>query len=114
MAKMRFLGIGEYCDLGAMYLRMAEDGHEVKVFVENPDYDDVYAGMLNFTKRWEEELDWVKQAGPEGIIIFESAGKGHLQDQLRSEGFQVIGGSAFGDRLEADRSFGQQIMQEMG
>jgi phosphoribosylamine---glycine ligase len=111
---MRFLGIGEYCDLGAMYLRMVEAGHEVRVYVENPDYHDVYKGMLNFTHQWKEELDWVKEAGTDGIILFESASKGHLQDQLREEGFQVIGGSTFGDRLEADRSFGQQIMQEMG
>ena len=111
---MRFLGIGEYCDLGAMYFRMAQVGHEVRVFVENPDYHDVYEGMLNFTKNWKEELNWVREAGGDGIIIFESATKGNLQDKLRLEGFQVIGGSAFGDQLEADRSFGQEMMLEMG
>ena len=47
---MRFLGLGEYCDLGAMYIRLIEAGHEVKVYVENADYHDVYTGMLNFRK----------------------------------------------------------------
>ena len=111
---MKFLGIGEYCDLGALYLRLVEAGHEVKVFVESADYQDVYAGMLNFTKDWRSELEWIRGAGQDGIILFESACKGTIQDALRQDGYQVIGGSAFGDRLENDRAFGQQILQEMG
>lgn len=110
---MKFLGVGEYCDLGAMYLRLMQAGHDVKVYVEHADYHDIYAGMLNFTSDWQNELDWIAQAGQDGIIIFESATKGKLQDDLRLKGFQVIGGSEFGDKLEADREFGQQIMQEM-
>ena len=55
---MRFLGIGEYCDLGAMYLRLIDAGHQVKVFVENANYHEVYAGMLNFTQDWRSELDF--------------------------------------------------------
>lgn len=111
---MRVLGIGEYCDLGALYHRLVNAGHEVKVFVENVDYHDVYQGILHFTKDWQQELDWIREAGAEGIIVFESAIKGEIQDDLRQRGFQVIGGSAFGDRLEGDRNFGQQIMAEMG
>jgi phosphoribosylamine---glycine ligase len=111
---MKFLGIGEYCDLGALYLRLGEAGHEVKVFVENADYHDVYAGMLTFTSDWRSELEWIRQAGQDGIVLFESASKGHIQDALRQDGYQVIGGSAFGDMLESNREFGQQILQEIG
>ena len=111
---MRFLGIGECCDLGAMYIRLLEAGNEVKVYVENADYHDVYAGMLTFTPDWRSEVDWIRQVGREGIILFESATKGSIQDTLRQEGYQVIGGSAFGDMLEGNREYGQQIMQEMG
>ena len=111
---MRFLGLGEYCDLGAMYIRLIEAGHEVKVYVENADYHDVYTGMLNFTQDWRRELDWIRQAGQDGIILFESATKGKIQDTLRQEGYQVIGGSAFGDMLEGSREYGQKIMHEMG
>ena len=111
---MKFLGIGEYCDLGAMYLRLLEAGHEVKVYVENSDYHDVYAGMLTFTPDWHSELDWTRQAGQDGIILFESATKGSIQDALRQDGYQVIGGSALGDMLEGDREFGQKILQKIG
>ncbi len=111
---MKFLGIGEYCDLGAMYIRLMQAGHAVKVYVENTDYHDVYAGMLNFTTDWHSELAWIREAGSDGIILFESATKGDIQDALRLDGYQVIGGSAFGDMLEGNRQYGQQIMQEMG
>ena len=111
---MKFLGIGEYCDLGALYSRLIEAGHEVKVYVENQDYHEIYKGMLSFTPDWRQELDWIRRAGSDGIILFESASKGPQQDALREDGFQVIGGSSFGDKLEADRDFGQQILQEIG
>ena len=111
---MKFLGIGEYCDLGAMYLRLVEAGHEVKVYVENSDYHDVYAGMLTFTSDWQSELEWIRKAGQDGIILFESATKGSIQDALRQDGYQVIGGSALGDMLEGNREFGQKILQKIG
>ena len=111
---MKFLGIGEYCDLGAMYLRLVEAGHEVKVYVENSDYHDVYAGMLTFTSDWQSELEWIRQAGQDGIILFESSTKGSIQDALRQDGYQVIGGSGLGDMLESNREFGQTILQKIG
>jgi phosphoribosylamine--glycine ligase len=111
---MRFLGIGDYNDLGAMYHGLVQRGHEVRVFVANPAYRDVYGGMLDFTPDWHAELDWLREAGQEGIALFESATQGQTQDALRRDGFQVIGGSAFGDRLEADRAFGQQVLQGFG
>ena len=110
---MRILGIGEYCDLGSMYYRLQAGGHEVRVFVECPDSRDIYAGMLQFTSDWKADLRWMRDAGADGIIIFESAIKGELQDSLRREGYQVIGGSAYGDRLEGDRQLGQSVLREM-
>jgi phosphoribosylamine--glycine ligase len=111
---MRFLGIGEFNDLAAMYHGLAARGHEVRVFVQDPACRDVFAGMLDFTDDWQRELAWVREAGSGGIVLFESAIHGALQDELRRDGFNVIGGSALGDRLEADREFGQQVLRGAG
>lgn len=111
---MRVLGIGEDLALGDLYRRMVEQGHEVRVFVADPRSQGVMAGVLQVCTRWESELDWVRAAGDDGLILFETACHGQIQDQLRREGFAVIGGSAWGDRLESDRAHGQQVLRELG
>ena len=68
--------------------------------------------MIQRTEDWRRELDWVRQGN--GIILFEAADWGELQDSLRRDGFNVIGGSAVGDRMESDRDFGQQCMRDAG
>lgn len=110
---MRILGIGEYNGLADMHWRIASRGHEVRVFVEEEAHG-IYAGMLTRSENWKRELPWIREAGDEGIIVFESAAKGPLQDELRREGFKVVGGSAGGDRLENDRAWGQEMMRQSG
>ena len=113
---MRFLGITETCDLGALYLRLAEDGHEVRISVSDPLARGTMAGLVDRTDDWRGELDWIRAAGGDGVIVFEavSEGFGALQDELRRDGFAVVGGSAFGDRLENDRAFAQEQLSALG
>jgi phosphoribosylamine---glycine ligase len=115
-SNMRFLGIGDSCDLGALYMRLLAEGHEVKVFVGEPLAEGTMAGLVEHTSDWERELDWIRSSGVDGIILFENVAKsrGELQDQLRRDGFNVIGGSAYGDRLENDRAFAQRVLTHIG
>ena len=111
---MRILGIGESCDLGEMYYRLGKTGHDVRVYIEFQQSHDVFGGMIQRVDDWRDHLAWIKQAGSQGVIIFESAVKGAVQDSLRRDGYRVIGGSSYGDRLESDREFGQQTLREFG
>lgn len=111
---MRFLGIGDTNDLAALYAGLARRGHGVRVCVRDPGYRDVYAGLLDIHDNWQQHLGWLREAGPGGVVLFEGAADGATQDALRREGFQVIGGSAFGDRLESDREFGQSALRAVG
>lgn len=111
---MRVLGIGEDHCLGDLYRRLTDEGHDVRVHVSCPESHGVMAGLVARCENWEAELDWVRAVGDDGVVIFETACHGEIQDQLRRDGFQVIGGNAWGDRLEADRGYGQQVMREAG
>src|ERR671917_2421299 len=113
---MRFLGIGETCDLGALYMRLQSEGHEVRVAVSEPEARGTLAGLVPKTEDWRSELDWIRAAPDLGIILFESVseGFGSLQDDLRRDGFHVVGGSAYGDRLENDRAYAQSVLAAIG
>ena len=113
---MRFLGIGDAADLASLYLRLAEDGHEIKIYIGNPLCRGTLAGLVTQVADWQAELQWVREAGRDGCILFENvgAGRGELQDRLRNDGFNVIGSSAYGARLENDRAYAQRILGELG
>lgn len=111
---MRILAIGEYADLGDIYLRLAAQGHAVKVFSSIRGCRDILEGMIERVADWRAELGWVRAARSDGIVIFETANAGAVQDKLRASGLQVIGGCAFGDRLENDRVFAQNLLRDLG
>src|SRR4029453_13700914 len=104
---MRFLGIGDAADLGSLYLRLAADGHDVKIYIDNHFCHDTLQGLIPQVENWQTELDWEPEGGSGGCIFFENVGggRGELQDRLRADGLNVIGSSAYGARLENDRSY---------
>lgn len=112
---MRVLGVGEHVDLGDLYLRLIERGHDVRVRVADAHSMDVLAGLVPRSEHaLQEDLDWVGPGPSGGLILFEGGGQGELQSELRHAGYNVIGGSPFGDRLEADRHFGQAVLRDLG
>ena len=92
---------------------MKNEGHEVKLFIDEPDRKENFDGMVEKTDDWEKELKWVGK-GAGSLIVFDDIGYGKKQDQLRAEGYSVFGGSALADKLESDREYGQKIFQEAG
>ena len=112
---MRVLGVGDDHCLASLYLRLIEEGHEVRASVAHAESQDVMSGLVPLCGAdWRAQLGWIRGAGREGVIVFETAHHGAVQDALRSEGFHVVGGSAFGDRLEEDRAYGQDLLRVLG
>ena len=103
-------------DLAALYLRLARDGHEVKVFIGYPLCKDTLAGLIDAWLIGKPSLIGFAPQVSDGCILFENIGLGYgeIQDRLRREGLNVIGGGAYGARLENDRAYAQRVLAELG
>ena len=74
-----------------------------------------WQGLVPRADDWRAELDWIRAAQNDGVIVFEAVGLWrNCRIELRREGFNVIGGSAFGDRLENDRGFALDLLRGQG
>ena len=70
---------------------------------------DIVDGFVAKSKDWEEDSDWAD------LIIFDDTlGQGEKAKALREQGKKVIGGTPHTDRLEDDRSFGQEELKKAG
>ena len=63
---MRFLGIGDYCDLSSLYVRLLEEGHEVKVCISQRPLPGHTRRPCAHVHDWRDELSWLREAGDRG------------------------------------------------
>lgn len=108
---MRVLLISD--DLSAMDLcrRLRDEGHDVRMHCPDPRLKTCYRGIVPRSRDAATGIAWV---GKRGLIVFDGTGHGEWQDELRRDGYQVIGGSAGGDRLEDDRAHAGRVMAAAG
>jgi phosphoribosylamine--glycine ligase len=108
---MRILFISNDLIAGNLALILQREGHDVRLYIDDRERRDNFINLIQQTDNWQSELDWV---GTDGLIVFDDVGYGEIQDNLRLQGFQVVGGSLIGDRLEQDRAFGHDIFKSVG
>lgn len=108
---MRVLFVSGELTAGNLALQLLQEGNDVRLYIDHPTQQSCLDGFINKTRCWKADLSWV---GKEGLIVFDDVGYGKMQDQLRRDGFRVVGGSAGGDRLELDREFAQQLFSDCG
>ncbi|QQR82338.1 hypothetical protein IPJ70_03605 [Candidatus Campbellbacteria bacterium] len=108
---MKILFISKDLLAGNLALILQDEGHEVKLYIDDPDRRDNLKGLITQTLDWHAELSWV---GEDGLIVFDDVGFARIQNRLRASGYRVFGGSEFGERLETNRYFGQEIFRHHG
>ncbi|MFH1695330.1 MAG: phosphoribosylglycinamide synthetase C domain-containing protein [Candidatus Micrarchaeota archaeon] len=88
---------------------VVKEGHNAKLFVENPEDAEVADGFVPKVDDWEKEVDWAD------VIIFDDVlGHGTKAKKLRDAGKLVVGGTPYTDMLEDDRAFGQEELKKHG
>jgi phosphoribosylamine--glycine ligase len=108
---MRVLLISD--DLSALDLcrRLQDEGHVVRMTCPDARLKRCYRGIVPRARDAATGLAWV---GKRSLIVFDGTGHGAWQDELRRDGYAVVGGSAGGDRLEDDRAHASRVMAAAG
>lgn len=104
--KYKFLFVGWESLSGDLAWQIQKEGHQVKCYIK--DVTDEYDGILEKVSDWKSHVDWAD------VVIFDDIWFGEHADRLRKNGKAVVGGSAYTDKLEDDREFGQMEMKRMG
>lgn len=91
--------------------RLKEEGHSVRLFIEDKNQKQNLEGMVEKTDDWKKELSWV---GKNGLIVFDCIGYGLIQDNLRKDGYSVVGGNKQSDEIENNRQEGLRIISLCG
>jgi phosphoribosylamine--glycine ligase len=107
--KRKFLFVSLSGLIGDIAWQVFKEGHEVRYFINAEKERDICDGFVPKSDDWEKDVDWAD------VIIFDDTlGQGEKAEALRKKGKAVVGGTPYTDRLEDDRSFGQEELKSHG
>src|SRR5262245_11273033 len=107
--KRKFLFVSLTGLVGDIAWQVLKEGHEVRYFIGDPEEKDIADGFVPKTDDWEKDVDWAD------VVVFDDTlGQGEKAVALRAKGKAVVGGTPYTDRLEDDRSFGQEELKKAG
>ena len=108
-AKKKFLFISFDALITDIAWQVSRDGNDVKLYIHNEDEREIGAGFVPKVADWESHVDWAD------VIVFDDVlGQGEMAQRLREQGKPVVGGTPYTDRLEDDRTFGQEELKKHG
>src|ERR1700731_3946989 len=109
MEKKNFLFVSLTGLISDIAWQVSKEGHEVRYFIGDKKERDIGDGFVAKSKDWEKDVDWA-----DILFLDDTWGKGEKAKALRQQGKKVIGGTPYSDRLEDDRSFGQEELKKAG
>ena len=90
------------------------EGNEVKYFIEAERDREIGDGFVPKTDDWRTDLDWADVVVFDDIWVGADIGTGQLAQDLREEGHAVVGGTPNTDRLEEDRGYAMDVLEDHG
>ncbi len=99
--KLKFLFVSKWGDMLDIAYAIQEEGNAVKMYIDYKPCKEIGDGFVPKARQWEKHINWAD------VIVFDYTGYGKIAEELRAAGKLVIGGTAYTDNLELDRSFGQ-------
>ncbi len=100
--KGKVLFISKYGEILDLAYAMAQEGHTVRMFIEEKSCREIGYGFIAKVQDWRKHREWAD------MFVFDYTGYGRICEELRLEGKLVVGGSVYTDKLEMDRHFGHE------
>ena len=91
-----------------------KEGHDVKYYIEAERDKEIGDGFVPKTDDWRAEIEWADVIVFDDIWVKSDIGTGELAQELRERGKAVVGGTPNTDRLEEDRGYAMEILEEHG
>ena len=91
-----------------------EEGHDVKYYIESESDQEIGDGFVPKTDDWEAEVDWADVIVFDDIWVGSDIGTGKRAQELREAGHAVVGGTPNTDRLEEDRGYAMEVLEDHG
>jgi phosphoribosylamine---glycine ligase len=109
MEKRKFLFNSLSGLIGDVAWQVSKEGHEVRYYIKEQKERDIADGFVAKSDDLEKDTAWAD------IVIFDDTlGQGEKAQEARALGKKVVGGTPYTDRLEDDRSFGQEELKKAG
>lgn len=109
MKKIKFLFVSADNLIGNIAWQVHREGQLVKYCNDHKGEQDALDGFLPKVRNWKKYINWAD------VIVFDEVfGYGKIAEKLRAQGKSVLGGTAYTDKLEEDRAFGQQELKKAG
>ena len=89
-------------------LKLASEGHIVKVYIEEEGSKTTLQGYKN-----PSVIGHPKMLEQYDLILFDMVGMGDEAERMKKQGRFVIAGGAFNDKLELDRAYGEKIASKL-
>jgi phosphoribosylamine--glycine ligase len=90
------------------------EGHDVKFYIESEGDQEIGDGFVPKTDDWEADVEWADVIIFDDIWVGSDIGTGKRAQKLRERGSAVVGGTPNTDRLEEDRGYAMEILEEHG
>ncbi len=95
--------------IGDIAWQVLKEGHEVRYSIASESERDIADGFVPKSTDIAESVDWA-----DVIVCDDTLGQGKFAQELRARGKLVVGGTEYTDKLEDDRSFGQEELKKAG
>ena len=108
MANRKILVVSHFGVSGELCKRFMSEGNQVRYHIVDKSSRDINDGLIKKVPSWEPHVEWAD------LVIFDDANFGKECEELRADGKAVVGPCEYSDKLEMDRSFGQEEMKRAG